>query len=293
MADTIGQQDVATLVEIGESLLAQGDLEASLHAFDGVLTANATSLPGLLGSAVAFSQLGMHADAYRYLDVATSIAPEQPAVWRTATSVALAAGDGPTAEEAAVQRLRLAGDGIDGLMDLALAAFFALDLPTARSAAAEATRVAPDDEAARYWREKLDAIASEHELLVEVGRAHCRRGRYAQGLELFDRALDLGDSFDARLYAGRALLELGTPEAASGQFHAALAITPGDTEALAGLGMAAQMAEALEGADASAAPAPAVQDPPATAPRPAFCWQCGNPLLGDAAFCVACGAKVE
>lgn len=271
--------DMDTLLEIGGSLLEQGELRDALSAFDQVLASHPGSLPALLGSAVALVQLGAPEQAYRYIDLAIDLSPESVAVWRTATSVALAAGDGPMAKRAAIRRLGIAADGIDGLLDLTLAAMFDLDYPLARDAAAEAARVVPESEAARFWHEKLASISSEQEWLVEVGRAHCRRGRYARGLELFDRALGLGDSYDAHLYAGRALLALGAAKAADAQFHLALDLVPGDTEALAGLGMAAELDRAY--------------GRPATSAADMRCPQCGNRVLDDERFCTACGARVR
>jgi len=193
--------------------------------------------------------------------------------------VALAAGDGPTAKRAALRRLDISADGIEGLLDLVLAAMFDLDYPLARDAAAEAARVEPESEAARFWHEKLASISSEQQWLVEVGRAHCRRGRYARGLELFDRALDLGESYDAHLYAGRALLALGAPKAADAQFHAALELAPGDTEALTGLGMATELERLSERLAADSAQT--------------RCPRCGSTVLDDERFCIACGARVR
>lgn len=271
--------DMDTLLEIGGSLLEQGELRESLSAFDQVLTRQPYSLPALLGSAVALVRLGAPEQAYRYVDLAIDTSPENAAVWRTATSVALAAGDGPMAKRAAIRRLEISTDGIDGLLDLTLAAMFDLDYPLARDAAAEAARVEPDSEIARFWHEKLASVSSEQQWLVEVGRAHCRRSRYARGLELFDRALDFGESYDAHLYAGRALLILDAPEAANEQFHAALALAPGDTEALAGLGMSVELARMLE--------------QPAASIAQVSCPRCGNRVLDDERFCTACGAKIQ
>lgn len=271
--------DTHALLEIGGSLLEQGELRTALSAFDQVLTHRPDSLSALLGSAIALVQIGAPEQAYRYVDLAIDLAPESAVVWRTATSVALAAGDGPMARHAAVRRLGISADGIDGLLDLTLAAMFDLDYPLSRDAAAEAVRVEPESDAARFWHEKLASISSERQWLVEVGRAHCRRGRYARGLELFDRALDLGDSYDAHLYAGRALLALGAAKAADAQFHAALELVPGDTEALAGLGMAAELERTLARPDAD--------------PVQVLCPQCGNQVLDDERFCIACGAKVR
>lgn len=267
------------LLEIGESLLAAGELRDALSALDEVLADRPDSLPALLGSAAALVQLGAPEQAYAYVDLAIGLAPDNVAVWRTATSVALAAGDGPMAKQAAVRRLEISADGIDGLMDLGLASTFDLDYPLARDAFAEAVRVAPDNEAARLWHDRLASISSEQQWLVEVGRAHCRRGRYARGLELFDRALNLGEDYDAHLYAGRALLVLGAAEGANEQFHAALALVPGDTEALAGLGMSVELARMLE--------------PAGTEPAPTLCGQCGNQVLDDERFCIACGARIR
>lgn len=271
--------DMDTLLEIGGSLLEQGELRESLSAFDQVLTRQPYSLPALLGSAVALVRLGAPEQAYRYVDLAIDTSPENAAVWRTATSVALAAGDGPMAKRAAIRRLEISADGIDGLLDLTLAAMFDLDYPLARDAAAEAARVEPDSEIARFWHEKLASVSSEQQWLVEVGRAHCRRGRYARGLELFDRALGLGESYDAHLYAGRALLILDAPEAANEQFHAALALAPGDTEALAGLGMSVELAR--------------MPEQPAASIAQVLCPRCGNRVLDDERFCTACGAKIR
>lgn len=292
--------DMDTLLEIAGSLLEQGELRDSLSAFDEVLTRQPDSVPALLGSAAALVQLGAPEQAYRYVDLAIGLAPESAAVWRTATSVALAAGDGPMAKRAATRRLEMTADGIEGLLDLAIAAMFDLDYPLARDAAAEAVRVEPQSEVARFWHEKLASIASEQQWLVEVGRAHCRRGRFARGLELFDRALDLGDSYDAHLYAGRALIALGEPEAAMRELGLALELAPQDAEAASDLELARSL-EAHAPRATGPAPAPATAAGAGTAPRaaaapaptrPAFCWQCGNRLVGEAAFCVACGAKM-
>ncbi len=312
-------EDLATLVEIGESLLSQGDIEGSLKAFDAALGVDPESTESLLGSAAAFVEIGSFDDAYSYLDVAIGVAPEDPDTWRAATAVALAAGDGQTASRAATRRIELEGDGAEAETDLAVAAFLSLDVAAARGAAARAHQLDPEHEAARFWHDKLDSLASEHEFLVEVARAYCRRGQYAKGIELFDRALDVGDSYDARLYSGRALFAVGEMDAATRQFNEALHFAPGDPAALMDFAEASgrigeplrvrwaaeQLLERdpasedgramLAWADSLEASRPPLPEPQAFPPAPApatFCRACGMRMLKGATFCVSCGARM-
>ena len=68
-------------------------------------------------------------------------------------------------------------------------------------------------------------------------------------------------------------------KAADAQFHLALDLVPGDIEALAGLGMAAELERAYGG--------------PAAGNAEMRCPQCGNRVLDDERFCTACGARVR
>jgi len=67
--------DMDALLDIGGSLLEQGELRDALSAFDQVLDSRPHSLPALLGSAMALVGLGAAEQAYRYIDLAIEMSP--------------------------------------------------------------------------------------------------------------------------------------------------------------------------------------------------------------------------
>ena len=99
------------------------------------------------------------------------------------------------------------------------------------------TRVA--QEGLRVSEERLEEESkNQHWQLVEKGWEHCREGRYEEGLKLLTQAIDIGDSYLAHLYAGRALSGFSKYQQAVPHFETALQMNPDDPEAMIDLAKA-------------------------------------------------------
>jgi len=103
-------------------------------------------------------------------------APADASAWERLGRLRMRLGNRPAAIEA-LERARLMGPSLDGLLDLALAYHLADDVGAAVSAAEAATRLEPESVAA--WSRYAHALA--------------RTDRIAEGIEACRRALALGD----------------------------------------------------------------------------------------------------
>jgi len=246
---TVHDADTATLLEIGESLLADGDPAGALQAFNDALVNAPREVGALVGKARALMTLDRDEQAIRFLELATTARPDLPAPWMLLGTAALACGNGEVAARAFAQAQRLGMAPSEGYLNLARAAYFALDLEKARDYVQLALTEEPGNDDARAWSETLGAIPDRAAFLVDAGRSHCRRGRFEKGLALFLESLALEDSPSAHAFAGRALLALQRPAEAEEHLRAALQARPDDVEALNDLASA----QALSKNDAAAA----------------------------------------
>jgi tetratricopeptide (TPR) repeat protein len=224
--------DVQILLEIAESLLGDGDPAGALQVFTDVLAAEPRNVHALVGKARALMSLDRDEQALRFLELATTAEPELAPSWMLLGTAALATGNGEAAARAFAQAQRLGVAPSESYLNLARAAYFALDLEKARDYAQLALTEDPGSEDARSWSEALGGIADYAAFLVDVGRAHCRRGRFETGLELLLRSLEEKETFAAHLFAGRALLALQRLAEAETHLNAALELQPRDVEVL-------------------------------------------------------------
>lgn len=286
----MSEETTATeLIARGDELLAKDRAGEAFEAYDSALDLDATDTSVLLRAGMALLQSGAAHEAYLYLDQAQRRAGGDAEVWRLMGAAALAGGQGELAR-AALESCREAGGEVtaDTLLDLAHAAYWDLDVSGAIGYAREALDLDPASEEAQRWIGKLEGFTTDHALLVDVARAHCRQGRFGTGAELFVAALEVGDSFEARLYGGRAMLATGRPRNAVALLQAAVDMRPDDAEAAADLEAATTILGDIVPSEPPAAAAP---EPPAAA-APAFCRLCGARLRPTSRFCPSCGESV-
>lgn len=240
--------DMQLLLEIGESLLADRDPDGALQVFNDALALEPRNADALVGKGRALMTLDNDEQAVRFLELATTIQPDLAAAWVLLGAAALAAGNGELAARAFSRLQRLGVNPAENYVNLARATYFELDLEKARDYAQLALTESPGNEDARAWSDALGRIPDHAAFLVDVGRAHCRRGRFEKGLELFLQALSEAETLDAHLYAGRALLALQRPADAKEHLERALALKPDDAGVLNDLAAA----QSLAGEDAAA-----------------------------------------
>jgi tetratricopeptide (TPR) repeat protein len=268
-----------------DDLLEAGQTAEAFERYDRALDADPSDASVLLRAGMALLQAEAFHEAYLYLEQAAAALPDDPEVLRLMGAAALGGGQGDLALEA-LERCRAAGGATtaDMLLDLTLAAYWALDVPRAVDYAREAGALSPDSAEARAWIAKLEGFEDDHTFLVDVARGHCRQGRFGLGADLMAAAFRVGDSLDARVYGARAMLAAGRLENAIELFKAAVDMAPDDAELAAELSLAL----AIAGEDV---PAPAPADP---VPLPqSFCTQCGARLRESSLFCSSCGTPVK
>ena len=226
------ETNLSDLMEIGASLLREGSAEDALAVYESALALEASNRDALLGKVRALMQLDRPDEACRYAEYVARHHPDDSAAQDLLGTAALTAGRGQLAVTAFTKLQRLAGVSAENFLNLTAASFLNLELERAREFNELALLEDPQSQEAGAWQEKLGGIKDRDSLLIEVGRTHCREGRFQQGLDLFRRALDGKDSFPGRLYSGRALLGLGQAGEAVAQLKSALAIEPDNQEAL-------------------------------------------------------------
>lgn len=79
---------------------------------------------------------------------------------------------------------------------------------------------------------------NQHWQLVEKGWDHCQEGKYEEGLKFLTQAIDIGDSYLAHFYTGKALSGLSKYQQAVPHFEIALQMNPDDPEAMVDLAKA-------------------------------------------------------
>ncbi|MDI6901691.1 MAG: tetratricopeptide repeat protein [Anaerosomatales bacterium] len=260
-----------TRIEAGDELLASGDASGAFELFDALVAEDPEDVAALVRAGAALLGLGELPAAWRYLEQALARDPEDGGLLWLLGTVALAGGQGELAYDAFRRAAGLGVHGPELSLDLAVAAYYALDRPAALGHVAEAAEAEPENPEVAAWRAKLVALDDEHVFLTDVARAHCREGRFGRGIELFMAALEYGDSFEARYYLGLALLEAGETESARAALTAALEADPDSGDAAAALAEATSRAEAASGH------------------WPRFCTACGAPFSADDRFCTRCG----
>lgn|GEM_PF-6052585 len=278
---------VAAMLREADDLLEAGQVADAFERYDRALDADPSDASVLLRAGMALLQAEAFHEAYLYLEQAAAALPDDPEILRLMAAAALAGGQGDLALEA-LERCRAAGGATtpEMLLDLTLAAYWALDIPAALGYAREAATLAPDSVEARAWIGKLEAFEDDHTFLVDVARGHCRQGRFGLGADLIAAAFRVGDSLDARVYGARAMLAAGRLQNAIELFRAAVDMVPDDVELASELSLAL----AIAGEDVPA-PAPAPADP---VPLPqSFCTQCGARLRESSLFCSSCGTPVK
>lgn len=290
----------AELIASGDALLAEDRGREAFEAYDRALDLDTGNASVLLRAGMALLQVGAAHEAYLYLEQAQHTAGGDPEIWRLMGVAALTDGQGEIAREA-LENCRTAGGEVtaETLLDLASAAYWDLDVPGAIGYARQALDLDHASVEAHAWVDKLEGFEDDHTFLVDVARAHCRQGRFGMGAELFVAALEIGDSFEARLYGGRAMLASGKPRNAAALFRAALDMQPNDSEAKQDLATALMIVDDLAEpeADEAAAPASSPAPAPTVAPEPpaapAFCRKCGARLRPTSRFCPSCGETVK
>ena len=242
-------EDISILLKMGGVLLENGDVQGSLSAFDAALAIDPASKIALAGKAQSLIGAGRSDEGLRYLEHAARQHRDDPDMWQLLGNAALAEGQGGKAAEAFAFYQRLTGSSSETLLKLAVSHFLALDQKRAIDFVDLALLDDPNNAGARTWKEKLDSIDGRHKMLVEVGRSHCRAGRYQQGADLLKQALGDGDSYEARLYLGKALLALGDVDGSLRELEAASAVKPEDTEGSISLAIACSVSGKMDEAE--------------------------------------------
>lgn len=202
-------QDTQALLGIADSLERDGDHEGALLVYNDVLAGAPGNVDALVGRGRALIQIGKYEQALRLLVKATEEAPERLEAWQHLGTAALASGHGDRAMEAYTLLQRHGAEPAENYLNLARAAYFSLDLERAKDYVDLSLAEKPDYQPAQEWESALKSIPDHAAFLIDVGRAHGRRGRFEQGLSLFLQSLEERETADGHLYAGQAMLALG------------------------------------------------------------------------------------
>lgn len=213
--------DIPALLRIGRWLMRDGDPDGALQVYNDILAAAPRNVDAHVGKGQALTALGRYDQATRFLLRASELEPDRDGAWSALGTAALAAGEGEVALKAYARLQNTQADPAENYLNLARAAYFALDLERAKDYVDLSLAEDPKHEIARGWKAALLGLPDPAAFLIDVGRAHARRGRIEQALQLFLDSLQERDSADGHLYAGRACFALG--KAAEAVEHLALA----------------------------------------------------------------------
>jgi len=208
MMERSAGRDLEALLQIAESLEGDGDIEGALLVYNDILATAPHNPDALVGRGRTLHRAGRHEQAARFLRRATEADPDRVEAWRLLGDAALAAGDGEMALNAFTRLQKHGTEPATNYLNLARAAYFALDMERARDYIELSLAENPDSRTAKEWESSLKSIPDHAAFLVDVGRAHGRRGRFQEGLSLFLQALDERETAEGHLYAGQAMLAL-------------------------------------------------------------------------------------
>ncbi|MBN1856075.1 MAG: tetratricopeptide repeat protein [Dehalococcoidia bacterium] len=240
--DGTGETNLQALLDIAMSLVSDGDPEAALQVYNDILALTPRNAEALLGKGRALMGVERYDQAVRFLERAAESDPTRADVWGMLGTAALAMGNGETALDAFKRLQRFGVEPAQNYLNLARAAYYSLDLERARGYTDLSTAENPNLALAKEWESALKAIPNHAAFLVNVGRAHCRRGRFEQGLSMFITSLKEQESVDGHLYAGRAMLAQGKPSEAVEHLRRARELDANSTELLPDLASALALA---------------------------------------------------
>ncbi len=237
-ADGTREIDIPSLLDIAAWLLRDGDAEGALQVCNDILVAAPRNAQALACKGRALMGVGRYDQAVRFLERASESDPGRADVWGMLGTAALAAGNGEVALKAYTHLQRFDAEPAENYLNLARAAYFSLDLERARDYVDLSLAENPDLALSKEWETALKAIPDHASFLIDVGRAHGRRGRFEHGLSLFLESLKEREAADGHLYAGRALLALGRPTEAQEHLTRASELDKENTEVLSDLASA-------------------------------------------------------
>lgn len=235
--------DRTNIMEQADGLAQQGRPLEAFALYDDALEGSPADVELLSRASVALLDAGAQHESYLYAEQAKNAAQGDPEPWFAMAVAAVGGGQGELALEALAGYVGAGGQQDEAYHTVAsLAAYYDLDIVGALEHARSASGYG---EAAFGWTTRLEAITSDHQALVEVARSHCRSGRFGIGAELFVHALTLGDSYEARLYGGRAMLAAGRIDNAVALLVAAADMRPDDADVASDLEAARSIQSSL------------------------------------------------
>ena len=242
MMNGTGETNIQALLEIAMSLVSDGDPEGALQVYNDILALTPRNGEALIGKGRALMGVGRYDQAVRFLERASESESGRADVWGLLGTAALAAGNGETALGAFKHLQRFGVEPAENYLNMARAAYYSLDLELARDYVDLSTAENPNLKMAKEWESALKGIPNHPAFLVDVGRAHCRTGRFEQGLSLFLTSLKEQETADGHLYAGRAMLALGKAAEAVEHLLRARELDEKNTELLPDLASALALA---------------------------------------------------
>lgn len=248
----------------GEARRLSGDAEAAVAHYDRALAVNPDHLAAMVGRAAARIDTGDDHGALADLERAYELMPNEPQVAYLYAMMQAEAGDAAGARTAlTAASAALANISLDQMREhpptLLMAGIISYNqglLNQAESYVSRYVQVRPHHVAARKLLGRvrlmlddavgamaalepaLEPVSDDVELLELMGDAYLRSGRYAQALDIFQRAMP-STSREAAVRTGLAmsLRALGQEDAAAAELEAALAADPLATEAAVLLAM--------------------------------------------------------
>jgi tetratricopeptide (TPR) repeat protein len=146
--------------------------------------AEAIDVEAQIATGITLFADGRFDEAYGAILDVVEVAPRDARAWRLLGNVALR-GARPLHAYQAYTRMREIEDDLDARLFQLAAAYYAADITASRSHAQEVASSHPDSSEAAAWVEKMDTIADERDLVVDVGRALCRQARFDEAIDYF------------------------------------------------------------------------------------------------------------
>ena len=230
-------QKIQDLLKKADAFIQDGNTMEGIKLYDAILAQSPKDKEALVGKAKAMIRTNRTGEALGYLEYASG-SYDDHVIWNLLGTVALASGKSELAMKAFSNYQRLEGASASTYVNLSIASYLGLDIEKAKQYIELALLEDKGNAEAGYWQQKFESIKNKKEMLIDIGKIHCKEGRYKQGIAVFTEALEIGESSSVHLFLGRAYIATGQLADAILHLDVALKKKPKDLEIMADLATA-------------------------------------------------------